>query len=115
MKRDRPERAWNRKRSTVDLRSRGSSGQCFDVASRTTDLDKQAYALLCGCAVRELGITRGRFRGANKPREVINVGEAVRSRRVIRLRNRVANLGHLIRLKPVRDAHLVEVCVGGER
>jgi hypothetical protein len=52
---------------------------------------------------------RRRFRDANKPGEVIDVVQAVRSRFIIRLRNRVARLGYLIGLQTVCDAHLIEV------
>jgi hypothetical protein len=46
---------------------------------------------------------------------MINVGQAVRPGRVIGLCGRVAKVGHLIRLKAVSDAHLIEVGVTGER
>ena len=42
---------------------------------------------------------------APEPGEVIDVGEAVRSWRIIRLRNSVAKLGYFIWLKAVRDSH----------
>src|SRR4029077_1657551 len=99
----------------VDLRSSRSSDQRLDVASRTTDFAEQAGALLCKLAACELGITRSRLRGSNKPGEAVNVGKAIRSCGVIGLRSSVAKLGYLIGLKPVRDAHLIEVSVAGER
>ena len=85
------------------------------MASRTTDLVEQAFALLCHCAARELRIPRRRFRGSNKTGEVIDVGKTVGSRCVIRLRNRVADVGDLIRLQAVGDAHFIEVRIAGER
>src|SRR6202051_4595642 len=114
MRGDGAERGGNRKRSAIDLCPHWSSGQCFDVASRTTDFVEQAEALLCSRAADELRIARGGLGGANEAGEAVNVREAVRPRRVIRLGDGIAEIGYLIGLQAISDAHLVEVGVARE-
>src|SRR4030095_13498847 len=58
---DGAERGGNRKRSAIDLCSRGSGGKCFGMADCTADFAKQAEALFCFRAVGDLRIARPRL------------------------------------------------------
>src|SRR5215467_3338862 len=81
---------WNRKSSPVDLCSRRCSPQRLDMARDTADLFHQGETSLRGDAGGKLCIARGRLGSANEAGEVVDVGKAVRPRRVIRLGARVA-------------------------
>src|SRR3977135_4164217 len=110
--------AWssgNGKRATIDLCSRGRSGQRFNMTGSTTDFLEQAQALVRSRTAGKRRIARGRLGRANEAGEVVHVGKAVRPGRVIRLADGVAEIGHLIGLQAIGDAHLVEVRVAGER
>src|ERR1700757_4331398 len=115
MEYDRPQRGGDCECATVDLRSSWSGGQGFHVAGRATDLIEQMVTPLCSGTVSELRIARRSFGGPNEAGEMIDVREAVRSRRIIRLCSGVAKLRDLIGLETVSDAHFVEVRIGGER
>lgn len=116
MKGDGAERGWNAESAAIDLGSRGSGGQCCDMAGHATDLLKKSEAFLRSCAAGELSIAGGRFRRANEAGEMIDMLEAVRAWFVVvRLSNGIAKIGHLIGLKAVCDAHLVEIRVATER
>src|SRR2546430_2462794 len=115
MQRERSERGWNRKRSTVDFCSCRSGGQCLDMASRTADFIEKTEALLCSHAVGQLRVTRGRFRRANEAGEAIDIGKTVGPGLVLRLGGTVAEIGYLTGLQAIGDAHLVEVRVASER
>ena len=85
------------------------------MASRTADFIEKTEALLCSHAVGQLRVTRGRFRRANEAGEAIDIGKTVGPWRIMRLRSAVAQIGDLIGLQAIDDAHLVEVRVAGER
>src|SRR5580693_2621766 len=97
------------------LCSGGSSVQRLYVTCRAPRLVEQTVAPRCNRAVCELRITRGRFCGANKSGEVINVGQAVGPRLIVGLGNSIAKVGYLIGLKAVGDPHLIEVGVACKR
>lgn len=115
MQGDGSKRGRNCVRATIDFGSGGSSGERFDVASRATDLVEKRQAFLCRCAAVELRVARGRFAGANEAREVIDIGKSIGPGRVVRLRDGVAEVGDLVRLQAIGDAHFIEVGVAGER
>src|SRR5580692_9128052 len=115
MKCDRAECGRNRERSTIDFRSSWSGRHVLGVASLAPDLLEQLQASVRRSGARDLSIARGRFRSSHKPGEVVNVGEAVWPRGVVRLRSGVTELGDFVRLQAVCDAHLIQVCVAGER
>src|SRR5437879_1636972 len=68
-----------------------------------------------GGRLREHRVAGRSLGGPHEAREVVDVLEPVRLRPVVRLRHRVADRGHLVRLQPARDAHLVHVGIGGKR
>src|SRR6267154_4829504 len=112
---DRTKGSWNGKRAAVDLRAGRRRGQRFYVTSDAAHFNEQGEAFLsCGSA-GELRIAAGRFRGAHEAGEAIDIGKAVGAGRVVGLRSVVANIGYLIGLQAVGDAHFVEVRVGDER
>src|SRR3984957_20388341 len=89
---DRAQRSGNGKRAAINLCSRGRSGQRFNMTGSTTDLLEQAQALIRSRTAGERRIARGRLGSSNEASEVVDVGKAVRSGRVIRLRHRVAQI-----------------------
>src|SRR5882762_1490906 len=112
---DRTEGSWNGERATVDLRASRRRGQRFYVTSDAAHFNEQGETFLsCGTA-GELRIAAGRFRGAHEACEAIDIGKAVGAGLVIGFRSVIANIGYLIGLQAVGDAHFVEVRIAGER
>src|SRR2546426_1035274 len=89
--------------------------ECLNVAGCTPDLIEQDRPLLCVGRVRQLRISRRRLRGSHKTSEAIDIGQAVRSRGVFWIWDRVAQRGHFGGHQTAGDAHFVEVGVSGER
>src|SRR6516165_10531313 len=85
------------------------------MASYTANLVKQVCAFLRNRTASELGITGRCFRRSHETRKMIDIGEAVRPWCVVRFCRRVTQFCNLIRLHAVRDTHLIEISVSGER
>src|SRR5258708_16826695 len=64
---------------------------------------------------RELRVARGSFCRSHKAREVIDIGEPVRTWRVIWLGSGIAELCHLVRKEPIRDSHFIEIGIARKR
>src|SRR5215469_1125393 len=85
------------------------------MASYTANLVKQVCAFLCTRTAGELGITGRYFRRSHETRKMIDIGEAVWPWCVVWLCRRITQFCNFIRLQAVRDTHLIEVSVSGER
>src|SRR5216684_3968214 len=64
--------------------------------------------------LRQLRIAGGRFGGAHKTSEMIDIGEAIGARLVIGLTDGVAKVGDFVGLEAAGDPHFVEISVSGE-
>jgi len=110
-----PRAGWNRERAAVDLRAGRRRGQRFYVTSDAAHFNEQGETFLSCGAAGELRIAAGRFRGAHEAGKAIDIGKAVGAGLVIGFGSTVANIGDLIGLQAVGDAHFVKIRVGGER
>src|SRR5229473_2348543 len=64
--------------------------------------------------LRQLRIAGGRFGGAHKASEMIDIGEAVGAWLVIGLADGVTKVGDFVGLEAAGDPHFVEISVSGE-
>src|SRR5713226_6419436 len=64
--------------------------------------------------LRQLRIAGGRFGGAHKTSEMIDIGEAIGAWLVIGLADGVAKVGNFVGLEAAGDPHFVEIRVSGE-
>src|SRR5437879_6645830 len=103
------ERVRDRKCAGVDLRSGGRGVQGSDMARCTSNLVEKIGSFLGHGSPRKLGVPRWSLRRPHEASEVIDIGEPVRTRLVIRLRSGIAEFCHLVRKEPTRDSHFIEV------
>src|SRR5260370_19375661 len=64
--------------------------------------------------LRQLRIAGGRFGGAHKASEMIDIGETVGAWLVIGLADGVTKVGDFVGLESAGDPHFVEISVSGE-
>src|SRR5260370_24510474 len=80
-----------------------------------SNLVEKFGAFLGQRSFRELRVARGSFCRSHKAREVIYIGKAVRTRRVIWLGSGIAELCHLVGKEPIRDPHFIEIGIARKR
>src|SRR6202021_2443592 len=85
------------------------------VASRAADFVEERFAVFGFGSLRERHITRGRLRGTHESREVIDIGKPIGIGFIVRFGGRVTDIGDFVGLKPISDAHLVEISISLKR
>src|SRR5579859_280444 len=80
-----------------------------------TGLVKQLRSSLRLLRFRQRRVARGRLRCSHEAREVVDIRKSIRTGRVVWLRRRVAEFGHLVRKEPAGNAHLVQVSIARKR
>ncbi len=85
------------------------------MAGGASNLVEKFRAFLGQESLRELRVARGSFCRSHKASEAIDIGEPVRIRLVIWLGSGITELCHLVRKKPIRDSHFIDIGVARKR
>src|SRR5713101_6200128 len=104
----------NGERAAVEVCAGGSGRKRLNVAGIATHFVEYLRAQSSPGSLRSLGVARGSFRGTDEARKVIDIGETVGAGLVIRLRNRVAEVGDFVGLEAAGDAHFIQIGVRSE-
>src|SRR6185437_6217558 len=109
------ERFWNCVGTAIDDSGRGRGLQRWNMTLGTTDFGEQHLAGLCAGSSGELNVARGSLGRAYEPCNAIYIRLTVRARLVVRLGDRIAQVGYLLGKQAIRDSDLIEIGIGGER
>src|SRR5271156_2906070 len=109
-----PERLGNGEFSAIDYRALGRRGHRGDMANVAADLGKQPFSCLGRGGASLLNVARRSFGSAHEACEAIDVREAICARSIVWLGARVAQVGHFIRKKTIRNSYFIQVRIASE-
>src|ERR1700722_10140471 len=109
-----PERLGNDECSAIDYRALGCRGHRGYMADVAADLGEQSFSRLGGGGCSLLSVARRSFGSAHEACEAIDVREAICACSIVRLGDRVAQVGHFIRKKTIRNSYFIQVAIAGE-
>src|SRR6267143_2545514 len=109
------ERRWDGEGAAVDPGTGRGGGERLHVTNIAADSIEKFSAQSRFGSSRNLRVAPGRFACTHEACEMIDVREAVGTRRVVGLGGGVAEIGDFIWLKAIGDAHFVEISVGRKR